>query len=371
MNNGESSTNTLFDAGKSATDANRFYSILLDARAVTTSSNMCDIAEKLVLGEKENAKVALEQLWALKKNLVAEKNGTIDLLIKFYQEKIDVLRAKEEHIKKVSRDSRGLIEEKRKRDEEIASVKQQIADCTREIKDLNDGLAKLTIKEQELILIEQQVRKELEANANELVNGLYEIILSQQEKTEADVPSRPLPKPASPIQAVTTETEEMPRNDLAAAVPVSRVITLEEKPPFPRSVVKTTAGRVIGEYFYDSAIDKDRRHYILYSKFFARVLADNLRQLKARFDQPLYYELLQMIQDAYKRTAGNTRLHFEIATNEILNEKSLKQLWLDAKMRSFDEIERFCARLMAKIEALGQNYRSLLKEQMERCTKDS
>jgi hypothetical protein len=74
-----------------------------------------------------------------------------------------------------------------------------------------------------------------------------------------------------------------------------------------------------------------------------------------------------MIQDAYKRITTNPKLHFEISLNEILNEKTLKQLWLDAKMRSYDEVERFCARLLAKIETMGQNYTTLLQEQMERC----
>jgi hypothetical protein len=74
-----------------------------------------------------------------------------------------------------------------------------------------------------------------------------------------------------------------------------------------------------------------------------------------------------MIQDAYKRITTNPKLHFEISLNEILNDKTLKQLWLDAKMRSYDEVERLCARLLAKIETMGQNYTTLLQEQMERC----
>lgn len=177
--------NTMSGLENSSTDANKFYSIMLDARAIKVSANMCDIAEKLVQCEKENAKQALEQLWALKKNLTSEKNGTIDLLIKFYQEKIDMLRAKEEHIRKVSTDSRGLLEEKRKKDEEIASIKQQISDCSGEMKEMKANLDRLTIKEAELSLIESQVRKELDNNENEIVNGLYEIILAEPGRDDA------------------------------------------------------------------------------------------------------------------------------------------------------------------------------------------
>ncbi|MBN2035161.1 MAG: hypothetical protein JW768_00330 [Chitinispirillaceae bacterium] len=391
MNRIEGFKNGAFGLEKSSTDANRFYSILLDARSVKVATNMCDIAEKLVVGEKENAKIALEQLWALKKNLVVEKNGTIDLLINFYQEKIDILRAKEEHIKKVARDSRGLLEEKRKKDEEIASVKQQIGDCTREIRELNIKLEKLSIKEQELVLIETQLSKELNVNENEIVNGLYEIILAQQETTDrqqsgdtgADLPApdAPLAKAFSDqttsLDAVAPKPfpESAPESghDTAhhraeAAVPLSRVLAVEEEPPFPRSVVKTTAGRIIGEYYYAAGVPKEKRHYIFNSKFFARVATHNVQTCKTKYDQAVFFELLQMIQDAYKRVTADPKLHFEISTNEILNDKTLRQLWLDAKMRLYDEVERFCARLLAKIEAMGQNYRTLLREQMERCT---
>ena len=93
---------SLFGIENSTVDPNRFYSILLDARAASVSENMCDIAEKLLSGEKENAKGALEHLWRLKKNLFSGRNNTIDLLINYYQEKMDILRGKEEHLKKVT-----------------------------------------------------------------------------------------------------------------------------------------------------------------------------------------------------------------------------------------------------------------------------
>jgi hypothetical protein len=78
--------------------------------------------------------------------------------------------------------------------------------------------------------------------------------------------------------------------------------------------------------------------------------------------------MLQMVEDAYKRITDNSKLHFEISTNEILNSKSLKQLWHDFKLRSLDDVERFSIRLRAKIDALGQNYSTMLQEQMNRCT---
>ena len=88
---------------------------------------------------------------------------------------------------------------------------------------------------------------------------------------------------------------------------------------------------------------------------------------RAHFTQAASNEVLQMIQDAFKRVTGTATIHFEISTNEILNEISLRQLWVEARSRLYDDMERFSARLLAKIEGLGKNYPIMLKEQMERC----
>ncbi|MCU0608214.1 MAG: hypothetical protein MUF22_00405 [Chitinispirillaceae bacterium] len=389
-------------------DANRFYSILLDSRASRASqasrvhaatasarpagpATMCDIAEKLVEGEKENARIALEQLWALKKNLVTGKSGTIDKLIRFYQEKIDTLRAREESLRKTSREARELLEEKRKKDDEILLVRKQVSETTREIADLSLKLDRLTVRERDLAVTEEQLAQKLSVNEHTIVEGLSQIILSQpapQAAPEAVLAAVPAEKSAPQVDISEPEVSEPPAGtkltpedvstlfrfnpdtELLEGVPVSRVIQTEEKPPYPRWLIKTTLGRVIGEYFYDGNVDKEQRHYIFNSRFFGRVVLANLRKIRDQFDEATYCELLQMTQDAYKRITGNSRLHFEIAVNEILNEESLKQLWLDAKRRSYDEVERFCTRLLAKIDTMGRNYHTMLSEQMNRALDD-
>jgi hypothetical protein len=81
--------------------------------------------------------------------------------------------------------------------------------------------------------------------------------------------------------------------------------------------------------------------------------------------------MLQTIQDAFKRITGTAGIHFEVSTSEILNATSLRQLWLDARARLYDDMERFAARLLAKIGGMGRNYQTMLREQMERCLKNS
>jgi hypothetical protein len=395
----------------SSTDGNRLYSILLDARASSVSANMYDIAERLVSNEKENAKTALEQLWSLKKNMLQDADpATIDMLIQYYQEKMDILRNREERIKRVSGDSRGLLEEKRKRDAEIANVKQEIGDCTGEIERLTEKLQKLRVKEQELTLIDAQLAKELQGNANEVVNGLYEIILSRQaltaeggdtEPAEArpDVADDSARQSAARDEAPAAEAHKVeavqagaepppddepglagredpfltPAPDAEPAVndDTETVVKLaEEAPPpvYPKSVVKTTRGRVIGEYYYDPEAYKNKRHYVYNSDFFAEQLALATKKLKHTGGAALHAETMQMVQDAQKRIGGHANLHFEISTNEILNEKTLREVQQHLRLRGYDEVLKFCGRLKAKINAMGINYAVLLKEQMDRFT---
>jgi len=382
---------SILDAGGSAVDGNRLYSILLDARASKMSENMFDVAEGLLNDEKENAKAALERLWSLRKDLEQSGDvGTVDMLIRHYQGKLDVLRNKEENIKRVSKDSRALLEDKRKRDAEIASVKQEISDCSAEISRLQDKLGKLKVKEQELSLIEFQVKKELQANANEIINGLFEIILPQQSIDAGQGGQQPAPAeerdgtavsgsaPATAPPAGNAESGECHIEVLAEQAQKSGNITAEDvvvykhvetpvQPVFPKSVVKTTRGTVIGEYYYDPTVYKNKRHYIYNSNFLREQLSIAVRALKQAFDQDRFAEAVQMVQDAQKRIENSVNLHFEVSTNEVLNGRILKDMVVCLKARRYDDILGMCARLGAKIAALGNNYNEMLREQMKRC----
>jgi hypothetical protein len=308
------------------------------------------------------------------------------------------------------------LEDKRKRDAEVATIKQEIADCASEITDLSSKLEKLKIKEQELTLIEGQLQKELVVNENEIINGLYEIIIINaqddpgasnefSDKLRAQAPepgpavegAEPAAVPAEkPLEhsltgrygphAVDDATEVSfgKRRDLpdileefdhtfAQKEPkdeteyiIYRQPDKETPSPYPKSVVKTTKGRVVGEYYYDAKVYKNKRHYIFNSKFFLEQLSQGLVIYKTKRSESVYTELLQMIQDAYKRIAENPSMHFEIATNEILNDKTIKDLWNNVKTKNVDDAARFCKRLHAKIAALGPNYSEILTEQMQR-----
>jgi hypothetical protein len=418
MNRIEELSGSIVNLSESTRDSNKFYSILLDARTSSVSENTYDVADRLLRAESDNAKAALEHLWTLKKTMQNQSEvSTIDLLIQYYQRKMDVVRSKEEHIRKISKDSRNLLEEKRKRDAEIATIRQETADCSAALKELNDKLEKLTVKEQELTLIDTQLKKELLVNENEIINGLYEIILSQQENdnpvdsfteklktqtTEEKPPAQEAQEPAGaakpaenpaaapppemPLDVEVGQTARDIEKDKTSVYEIDSILDmkkqdetdaldtltiyqeaqLDEPSPFPKSVVKTTKGRVIGEYYYDAKVYKNKRQYLFNSRFFLKQLSLSLKALTVKEDAGLHAEVMQMTQDAFKRISENPAMHFEIATSEILNEKTLRELWQNLKGKNYVEASRFCRRLNAKLAALRSNYYAMLKEQMQR-----
>ncbi|MDR2578105.1 MAG: hypothetical protein LBC70_04730 [Chitinispirillales bacterium] len=383
--------------GSGVVDSNRFYSMLLDARAtggVNITESMHDIAERLLKGEKDNSKLALDQLWTLKKTLVdAGADNTVEELISYYQEKIDVLREREEAIKKASKDTRSLIEEKMKQDEELTLVKSQISTCTHDLKDLNAKLETLKKREGELVIAEQRLKREISANETRIVSGLHDIILRRADQNEkisvdsidiirqaaADIPraigiDEPYEDNYFPDNIVPRKEESAPdllNRDEDEFSPMNAFSSQEEpfREPivYPKSVVRM-GGKIIGEYYHDgNIVTKDERHYIYNSRFMADRMTVGIRVVKAKFAQDVHAELIKIAEDAANRVNDNKRFHFEVATNEILNDKNLKELSSDLKRRAWDDAERFAHRLSAKIEALGANYDAMLQEQMERC----
>ena len=390
MNQNATRTVKAAGAGSSVVDSNRFYSMLLDARTANVTESTHDIAEKLLKGEKDSSKLALDQLWTLKKTLSDESaDETLEQIICYYQEKIDVLREKEEAIKKVSRDTRALIEEKRKKDEEMTIVKSQISGYTRDLKEINVKLEILKKREDELAVAGEQLKQEISVNESKMVNGLSEVILSHpdddKDGTEAleielmrqaaeDARNRAdEAKAARRKRESEGAPEALNRDDGSPAAPAkaaaSRDDTLIHEPVvYPKSVVRMS-GKIIGEYYHDgNIVMKDDRHYIYNSRFMGERLSVGLRATKAKFNQEVYSELVKIVEDAAGRVRENRRFHFEVSTNEILNDKNLRQLGVDLRRRAWDDAERFAAKLSAKIEALGLNYEAMLQEQMERCS---
>jgi|WetSurMetagenome_2_1015567.scaffolds.fasta_scaffold11931_3 hypothetical protein len=416
MARSDGKSDPLISLSETTKESNKFYSILLDASTSDISESTYDIAERILRGETENAGAALEHLWSLKKAMRNENEiETVAQLITYYQKKMDIVRSKEEHIKKVSRDSRGLLDEKRRRDSESKAIAKEITEAEEQLAGLTAKLETLRTKQREFALADAQAKKELEVNENEVVSGLYEIILSQaEEENPVEKFTRKLknriadPAAKEPVPAENAATaaerevgaalrearKEQPSADAPIDVDIlesdkekTSSFSIEalrkagdldarnggyknfpepEPPPFPKSVVKTGKGRVIGEYFYDPKAAKEKRHYIYNSRFLLDALTRSLSVLTETVDLAAQAELLQVIRDVYKRTAESTAMHLAVSTSEILNENTLKALWRNVKALDFAEASRFRGRLDAKMNALRYNYFVMLREQMSR-----
>ncbi len=240
----------------------------------------------------------------------------------------------------------------------------------------------------------------IKLNSNEVVNGLYEIMLSSREDVdgdlslennlqddtsnkndenidknievkednEAEIESEQTASDERSTNILYLDSIKKKENEDTIKNYIHELEKNEKEPvtPFPKSVVKTTRGAVIGEYYYDPEVSKSRRHYIYNSNFFATYFINTVNLLNEKFDQTVYSEAIQLIEDVYKRMKEQSMLHFEISTNEILNRKALKELWNNMKQRLYNEVLVVCNRLKAKISALGSNYTIMLKEQMAR-----
>ncbi len=329
-----------------------FYAIRVDARGSNLGESLYDIAEKLLGSELENARHALERLWALRKETQADDNaGVVDTLIAHYEAKVSTLRGREENVRKVSDHSRELLERRRNGESRLNQVRRDIAECRRAIQELEEKHRKLRTEELSLTGSAKAITDELVTNEREVVGALRDI--AEARELAARAASRTAPQRAQ-TAAPAGERRSPPPAEGTGQFRLAK------------SVVKTSRGRVLGEYCYDGGIPREHRHYVYNSKFLLEQLTIGLDMLRKDYDRENHAELVQMLQDAAARVAKGDTLHFEIATYDIVNPGRLQETWKSLKNRSYDEVEEFCGRLRAKLDTLGSNYRRLLKAQLDR-----
>ncbi len=307
-----------------------------------------DLTESILEDEEESAKNALSQLWDLKNNLDSEQSTqTVDLLISYYQSKIDMLRSRERKIRSISEDSRELLKEKIRGDRELKTVKNSVEKCKQGIVVLERKLKELEVKEAELTLITRQVTTELTANNTEVINGLYEVILARND----DSPN-PLP--------VLTPCNDI--NMMADIDPEFSPEPLKLKSPFPVTKVQTKDGTTIAQYYTGKTIYGTQR-MIFNSFFFAEKLRKKIPHL---FSVDTRTELLLAIRDALHKIEKNPdAVQFETSCNELINPAKLLQLERALTENNSADYTEFSDRLTSKITALGKNYCRLLIEQMQ------
>jgi hypothetical protein len=363
-------------ATASSADSDRYYPMRVDARASGVSDTVYDIAERLLAGEIESCRQTLEKLWAIKNGAVADGLGPqLEELIVCYQERLTALRGREERIRKISGESRRLLEEQQQATSENAGVRQEISEVSGQREELETRLAKLRTRERDLGLSEERLRKELTGNEAEIITTLHDLMMPGPRTAAAPAPTAPAPAvqavvlgprvsvqpgPATSIARVTPRVvlTPVPAAAPAAAIPPPAI-------PYARSVVRTTNGRVLAEYYYNAAVEKGLRHYIYNSRFLLEQLSAGVKKLREDYDRNNHADLLQMVQDAHNRVVQSSNLHFEESTSNVVNGQSLQEVWRSLRRQQYGEVERFCSQLRASMELLGSAYYVLLIAQMD------
>jgi len=178
---------------------NRIFHALTTAYENNQQQEIYGATENIVRREKELCELALGDLKRLSGK--SDPDGTLKLVLDHYQQRLDVAKEKEEKINHLSEDSRKMMEEYKKRTQELADVKRTLMESQSKLRDLAKSTEKLIKKEEELRFIETNLRSELDKNKRNLINGLYEIVSEFSEGHEAppEAVSNKIPGGSNPI----------------------------------------------------------------------------------------------------------------------------------------------------------------------------
>lgn len=162
---------------------NRIFHALTTAYENNQQQEIYGATENIVRREKELCELALGDLKRLSGK--GDPDGTLKLVLDHYQQRLDVAKEKEDKINNLSEDSRKMMEEYKKRTQELADVKRTLMESQSKLRELAKTTEKLIKKEEELRFIETNLRSELDKNKRNLINGLYEIVSEFSEGHEA------------------------------------------------------------------------------------------------------------------------------------------------------------------------------------------
>jgi len=353
----------------------------LQESARKIEKNLFETSDKIIQREKDNAKNALDELWILKRNSKSEDASTIDLLIAYYQNKLDTVRQKEQQLKKTNKESLKLLEERKAKSIESGEIVRHLKEIRQEITFLQAKREKLEDKEREIKFLEDELNEKLVTNESVVLEDLLEIIiphskdekqdtrgfkkmLEQTQLTPPEEAKEETPSPAK--QSVSKEPSVLSKTAVEEAKTAEKeaMEETEKKIVFPKSIVKTERGRILGEYYYHSRVYKNERHYILNGNFLIQQIRSACIRYSETKETKYMQEVLTIITDTANRIHKFDNIHYERATNEILNEKLLTQLASDVRAKNISAIFDVVSSYDGKIKKLGPNYDHLLSEQL-------
>ncbi|HKP97729.1 MAG TPA: hypothetical protein VJ385_18460 [Fibrobacteria bacterium] len=176
---------------------NKIFHALTTAYENNQQQEIYGATENIVRREKELCEMALGDLKKLAGGK-SDPDGTLKLVMDHYQQRLSVAREKEEKINHLSEDSRKMMEEYKKRTQELADVKRNLMESQSKLRELAKTTEKLLKKEEELRFIETNLRTELDKNKRDIINGLYEIVTDLSDQAPEAAPAAPAGPPARP-----------------------------------------------------------------------------------------------------------------------------------------------------------------------------
>jgi hypothetical protein len=210
---------------------NRIFHALTTAYENNQQQEIYGATENIVRREKELCELALGDLKRLSGK--GDPDGTLKLVMDHYQQRLDVAKEKEDKINHLSEDSRKMMEEYKKRTQELADVKRTLMESQSKLRELAKTTEKLIKKEEELRFIETNLRSELDKNKRNLINGLYEIVSEFSEGHEpapesVSVPLPTVPEPARKREPEVAPTPTAPKTAAAQPAPKEEVKPAEK-----------------------------------------------------------------------------------------------------------------------------------------------
>lgn len=185
---------------------NKIFHALTTAYENNQQQEIYGATENIVRREKELCELALGDLRKLAGGK-SDPDGTLKLVMDHYQQRLHLATEKEEKINHLSEDSRKMLEEYKKRTQELADVKRNLMESQSKLRELAKNTEKLLKKEEELRFIETNLRTELDKNKRNIINGLYEIVSDLPDHPEPIVAAlaKPEPSPAPAAAAIAAE----------------------------------------------------------------------------------------------------------------------------------------------------------------------
>lgn len=222
---------------------NKIFHALTTAYENNQQQEIYGATENIVRREKELCELALGDLKKLAGGK-SDPDGTLKLVMEHYQQRLHLATEKEEKINHLSEDSRKMLEEYKKRTQELADVKRNLMESQSKLRELAKSTEKLIKKEEELRFIETNLRTELDKNKRNIINGLYEIVTDLPDHPEPIVAALVKPEPA-PVPAAATLISE--KAAFPKAEPLIQDPSKEASRPFSEGLFRKAANPLAAE----------------------------------------------------------------------------------------------------------------------------